>query len=282
VSPSPPDQALFHIIPVPLEKSVSYGGGTAAGPAAILEASSQLERFTGRNDPSSYGLCTFPDLDCNGEWEDIRPLLAARVGETLEMKKIPVILGGEHTLSWAVVDAVEAIHTKVGVVQFDAHTDLRQSYLGSASSHACVMRRIHETGISICQLGTRSYSREEHDYRLEQEIFFRDSEDLWRNGLEPALPEDFPERVYITFDIDCLDPGLMPASGTPVPGGLNWYQAMWLLEKILATRVCVGFDVVEFAPVPGFHGPSFTAAQLVYNIMGYLAGSGINQRFHQF
>lgn len=273
VVPAMPEAGLFHVIPVPFERSVSYGTGTARGPAAILESSSQLELFTGWNVPAEHGIYTAPEVDCTGSTEEVLGRIAASVRTTLRLKKIPVLLGGEHTVTCGAIAALKEYFTDFGLIQFDAHADLRDSYEGARYSHACVMRRIHEQGIPLYQLGTRSYCLEEHAYRQEHNIAFRDAEEIWRDGHQLHLPDDFPEKVFITFDIDGLDASVMPATGTPVPGGLSWYQAMWLLKQIFASRTCIGFDLVELAPIPGFHGYSFTAAQLVYNMMGYLAES---------
>ena len=279
VPSSPPEKALFHVIPVPFEISVSYGTGTAEGPRAILEASEQLELFTGRSVPAQQGIFTAAPVDCSGSCESTLNNIEEQVAATVALNKIPVVLGGEHTVTCGVIPALRKHYEDFGVIQFDAHADLRDSYEGSPYSHACVMRRIHELGIPIYQLGTRSYSIEEFDYRKEHSIPFRDAEDIWKNGPELLLPHDFPEKVFITFDIDGLDSSVMPATGTPVPGGLNWYQAMWLIEAIMKSRVCIGFDVVELAPIPALHGPSFAAAQLTYAIMGYLTESSLNRSY---
>ncbi|WP_136796140.1 agmatinase [Desulfosediminicola ganghwensis] len=280
VEPSKPEDALFHVLPVPFEESVSYGAGTSAGPAATLEASCQLELLTLDVVPAEYGLYTAPPVDCSGRCEKVLANIERGVDATLGLNKIPVIIGGEHTVTCGVIPALKKHFEDFGVIQFDAHADLRNSYQGSELSHACVMRRIHEQGIPIYQLGTRSYSVEERDYRQEHDIAYRDAEDIWRNGHDLNLPDNFPEKVFITFDIDGLDSALLPATGTPVPGGLSWYQAMWLLEQIMESRVCIGFDMVEFAPIPQLHGNGFTAAQLVYNMMGYLVKSDRNRRYH--
>lgn len=278
VPPSTPEQALFHVIPVPFEHSVSYGTGTAAGPGALLEASSQLELFDGRSIPAEHGIYTAPPVDCSGHCDDVLHRIEQQVKKTLRLNRIPVVLGGEHTVTCGVIPALQEKYPDFGVIQFDAHADLRDSYEGSAYSHACVMRRICEAGIPIYQLGTRSYSHEEHLYRLQHKIPYRNAEDIWRRGPDLQLPPDFPENVYITFDIDGLDSAIMPATGTPVPGGLNWYQAMWLIEAIMQERICIGFDVVELAPIASLHGPSFAAAQLTYNLMGYLSCSTKNRQ----
>ena len=280
VPPSPPDTALFHVIPVPYEESVSYGTGTADGPQAILEASAQLELFDGRLIPADSGIHTAAPVDCSGSPPLVLARIEAAVGRCLAGGKCPIVLGGEHTVTSGAIAALRRVHDRFGVIQFDAHADLRDSYEGSHFSHACVMRRVVEQDIPILQLGTRSYCLEEQLFRRERAIPYYDAEIIWRRGIETVtLPADFPDKVYITFDVDGLDAAVMPATGTPVPGGLSWYQALWLIERIMAARVCVGFDVVEFAPLAGLHGAAFTAAQLTYAIMGYLVGSPLNRHY---
>lgn len=283
VIPAPPAEALFHVIPVPYEESVSYGTGTQEGPEAILAASAQLELFDGRSIPAEYGIYTAPPVNCAASCPEVLAGIESAVTDCLALGRIPVVLGGEHTVTNGVVAALRQAYPapgEFGVIQFDAHADLRDSFEGSRYSHACVMRRIAEQGVPILQLGTRSYSLEEQRYRQEQRIPYFDAEEIWSKGVEGvSLPADFPAKVFITFDVDGLDSAVMPATGTPVPGGLGWYQAMWLIEKIMNERICIGFDVVEFAPIAGLHGASFAAAQLTYNLMGYLVGSPLNRQY---
>ncbi len=284
VIPSNPQDALFHIIPVPLEQTVSYKGGTASAPQAIIDASAQLETLTLGMDgviPADYGLYTAPAIDCSGEIEAVLQRIETVVGKSTRQGKIPVLLGGEHSLSQGVIAPLKERYGEFGVVQFDAHADLRKSYGGTIYSHASVMRRFHEAGVPLFQLGTRSYSREEQEYRNahRETICWLDSSELWQNrqnGSEIRLPENFPENIYISFDIDGLDAAVMPATGTPVPGGLQWLQAMDLLAAVCRQGRCIGFDVVEFAPISGQHAWDFTAAQLVYDIMGLIVrGAGL-------
>lgn len=267
VTPSPPDKALFYVIPVPFERTVSYGQGTNLGPAAILEASTQLELLTDGVVPAEHGIYTAAPVDCDGLTESILAQVAAEVSIALQHDCIPVLLGGEHTISRGAVDALQHKYKEFGIVHFDAHADLRYRYEESPDSHACVMRRIHETGVPIYQVGTRSYSLEEQEYRQRHQIGFTDSVTIWKEGINLRLPDSFPDNVYLSFDIDVFDSSVLPATGTPVPGGLNWYQVMWLLERVMGKRTCIGFDVVEFAPQEHMHACSFAAAQLVYNIM---------------
>ncbi len=272
VAPCPPEDALFHVIPVPLEKSVSYGGGTARGPAAILDASVQLETLTLGTVPAENGIYTAAAVNCAGHIGDVLARVGEHVEYALNFDALPVLLGGEHTLSMAVIAPLKKKYGNFGVVQFDAHADLRKEYGGTAFSHAAVMRRFHEQKVPLLQIGTRSYSLEEKDYRLQNKgtIHWLDADRLAQEEQwEVVFPADFPENIYLSLDVDGLDASVMPATGTPVPGGLSWYQAMWLLKSVLSQRRCIGFDVVEFTPLPGQNAWDFTAAQLVYNIMAY-------------
>lgn len=270
IPPSSFQEARIHIIPVEMERSVSYGRGTAAGPRAILEASLQLEAFDGKTIPGQAGMHTHAPLRCIGEnaETDIETIFL-EVDGVVRKGGIPVILGGEHTVTLGVLKAFGAISRNIGVVQFDAHADLRDSYEKTRWSHACVMRRVHEMGLPFVQIGIRSLSQEEDAFRRTHNIRSLDAAALFRGDV-PAeiLPGDFPEEIYITFDVDCFDASIMPATGTPEPGGLTWYQVMDLLEKISAGRKICGCDIVELAPIPGMHAPDFTTAKLVYTLIG--------------
>lgn len=265
-----PADARFHVVPVPYEKTVSYGGGTALGPAAILEASAQLERWDGASDPGAEGIYTWDAIDCTAEPEAVMGAIAGRVADILGRGKLPVVLGGEHTVTWGVMQGyLQAGVRDFGVVQIDAHADLRDEYEGSKLSHACVMRRVVEARIPLFQLGNRAYSQEERAARLKHGVRYLDADQLVPQGISRFdLPEDFPAQVFFTLDIDGIDPSVLPATGTPVPGGLGWYQTLGLFESVARQRRIIGFDVLEFAPIAGFHAFDFAAALLVYKMMG--------------
>jgi agmatinase len=265
-----PEAARFHVLPVPYEKTVSYGGGTAKGPAAILAASGQLERWDGFSDPGSEGIYTWPAIDCRRKPEKVIRSIAGQVAEILHLGKMPVVLGGEHTVTWGVVQGYLAAGARdFGVVQIDAHADLRDRYEGDPLSHASVMRRIVEAGIPLFQLGNRAYSQEERDARARYNVRYIDADRLVPARIDSVgLPDDFPPRVFFTLDVDGIDPAVLPATGTPVPGGLGWYQTLALFESVARQRRIIGFDLLEFAPIAGFHAFDFTAAMLVYKLMG--------------
>ncbi|MCF8126881.1 MAG: agmatinase [Deltaproteobacteria bacterium] len=264
-----PDQALFHVIPVPYEKTVTYGEGTKKGPSAILTASQQLELYDGFGIPGEKGIYTEAPHNCSGSPDTVLDSLAARVKAIVAQKKIPVVLGGEHTVTSGALMGVVSALGPVGVIQFDAHGDLRDRYEGSRHNHACTMRRVLDQGHTLFQMGVRSLSPKEVQYRRDQAIAHLDAVDLNRGGIpERMLPEDFPENIYITIDVDCLDPSIMPSTGTPEPGGVTWYQMIDALKEIVMGKRVVGFDVVELAPIPGFHAPDYAIARLVYQLMG--------------
>ena len=307
----PADECRFQVIPVPFEATVSYGGGTALGPEAILEASSQLEVWTGRAVPSRHGIYTWPAVDCTGQVEEVldrieqavhtalvqgpqtekypvpkpepMPETASGLSSGIAAKKpllppakpvVPVVLGGEHTVSLGVLRALKNCYGSFGVIHFDAHADLRDSYEGTPYSHACVMRRaVQDLDLPLYQIGVRSLSPEEELYRRAQNIQHLDARTAQFPGFPSpfGLPDGFPGNVFLSFDVDALDSSLMPATGTPEPGGLLWWDALELVERSLKGRCCLGFDVVELAPAPSLHSPTYTAARLVHEIMGIIA-----------
>jgi agmatinase len=270
------EDARFHVLPVPYEKTVSYGLGTARGPAAILEASGQLERWDGYSDPGAEGIYTWDAINCSGPAEAVIESIAQGVAKILRLGKFPVVLGGEHTVTWGVIRGyLDAGSRDFGVVQIDAHADLRDEYEGEKLSHACVMRRIVEAGIPLFQLGNRAYSQEERAARAAYNVRYADADELVPRGINAiTLPEDFPARVFFTLDVDGIDPTVLPATGTPVPGGLGWYQTLALFESVARQRAIIGFDILEFAPIAGFHAYDFTAALLTYRLMGIVQRSG--------
>ncbi|SKA79341.1 agmatinase [Desulfobaculum bizertense DSM 18034] len=272
LAPGAPEDARFHVIPVPYEKTVSYGGGTQHGPAALLEASDQLELWNGFSVPAEHGIYTQPFVDCSGDAESVLSRIQVAVRAALDVGGLPILLGGEHTVTLGALRELHAEHGEFGIIQFDAHADLRDEYEGSKLSHACVMRRaVSDLGLPLFQLGVRALCEEEEQFRVEHGIPHHDGWDIGVNGISHvSLPEVFPKKVYVTFDVDGLDASIMPATGTPVPGGIQWYQALQLLQALLAGRQCIGADVVELAPISGLHYCEFTAAQLCYNIMGFM------------
>ena len=257
--------AKFQVVPCPMEKTVSYGKGTANGPSALIEASQELERSS----ICEHGIFTHQPIDCTVP----HTICLAKLGRVTEQiaanNKLPVILGGEHSLTWAAVRGIsKQFQQKIGIIQFDAHADLRDCYEGNEHSHASVMRLLVQEGHRLASFGVRAMCEEERVFRQQNNVFYKDGEELVRGNLSSiVLPEDFPELVYLTFDLDGLDPSILPAVGTPVPGGLGYYQSIDLVESALHGRKCVGMDMVELAPVHGDLVSPFTAASRLQKLL---------------
>ena len=267
------DSALFHIIPCGLEKTVSYGSGTAHGPQAIIEASHQLERLYEGAEPCQKGIFTRPEIDCTGDIKSCLAQLEAAVYEAVSGQHVPIILGGEHSLTYgAMMGVLKAVTGPVGIIQIDAHADLRKAYQGQPHSHASVMHLLAQKNVPIFQLGVRALCREEADRRAEYNIEYIDAAELVRGQISQInLPDSFPEQIYISFDLDGLDPSIMAATGTPVAGGLGFYQVLDLLASATCARTIIGADIVELAPHPAHTYCDFTAAQICYALMGLAA-----------
>jgi agmatinase len=259
------DFARFQIIPCPMEKTVSYGSGTALGPDALLEASQELERSSLCED----GIFTHPPIDCSVAHSDCLAELQFTTQRITSKNKLPVTLGGEHSLTWAAIRGISnQLQQKVGIIQIDAHADLRKSYGGNDHSHASVMNLLVEENYPLASFGVRAICEEEKAFRLKNNIFFMDGEELVRKNISSVvLPEDFPEWVYLSFDLDGLDPSIMPGVGTPVPGGLGYYQSIDIVKSALAGKKCVGIDMVELAPSAGELVSPFTAASILQRIL---------------
>lgn len=258
------------VLPVPYDFSTSYQGGTRWGPRAILEASRNMEVWDDElGAVYRCGIHTLDELEPTALGPEVMcERVESAVGWILDRGKLPAILGGEHSITAGAVRAVQRRHPKLSVLQLDAHADMRDEYLDSRFSHACVMRRIRET-CPAASVGIRSMSEEEAEH-LE-----RHPAAIWSPRRFRALRGDFgpildalTDEVFVTFDVDALDPAIMPATGTPEPGGLDWYEAVDLLAAVAKRARIVGFDVVELAPIPGQVASDFLTARLVYRLIG--------------
>jgi agmatinase len=266
------DTARVLIWPVPYEKTVSYGGGTGEGPAAIIEASRYVETYDEELDsePCNIGIHTLPPLDASLPPDEMMPALQQETQALLGTGKFICMLGGEHSITGPVVRAYHEKFPKLSVLQIDAHADLRESYEGSPHSHASAMRRVVEVCPAV-QVGIRSLSLEEARAipTLPTRIFY--AKDIagrmdWFDEAVDSLTED----VYLTIDVDGLDPSLVPSTGTPEPGGLGWYEVLGLIRTLAAKRNVVGMDMVELCRSAVGNAPSFLAAKLVYKTLGYI------------
>lgn len=266
------------VLPVPFERTVSYGRGTANGPAAILRASQSMETWDDElgGETCEVGIATLPSfLPESFELGAAMAELEAECACHLEAGKLLLTLGGEHSLTIAPVRAAKRIHGEIGVVQFDAHADLRDEYEGTPYSHASVMRRVADEDLPSLPIGIRSLSRPEAEFAMEAGIPIVWGSEL--DGLEERLDDllaTLPDQVYLTFDIDYFDPSLVPATGTPEPGGGLWYPTLRLLSRIFEAKRVVAMDVVELAPIGGQPASDFLAARLAYKAIGYWVRGG--------
>jgi agmatinase len=278
-----PERAKAVVIPFGIEASVSYGSGTAKGPAAILAASQQLELFDEelwREPYRDYGIATIREPAIAGTVEAALTDLAQTVEAVLDAGRFPFVIGGEHSLTAGAIRPFAASYHDLVVLQFDAHADLRDGYLGERYSHAAAMRRVldHEN-VTLVSVGIRAFSQGEADWwerhRHRAHIHWAKDQAKW--DIEEIVAPLRGRPIYVTYDIDALDAAAMPATGTPTPGGMNYWQSLAILKRAAAVGRIVGGDLVELAPMPGLHAADFTAAALCYKIMSY-ALSGTEPR----
>lgn len=259
------------ILPVAYDSTTSYRAGSREGPSAIIQASRFMEYYDPEfeSDFTVLGISTMPMLCAVMQGpEHMVDRIKEIVSPIIQDQKYVVLLGGEHTLSIGMAKAFYDFFPDMAVLQIDAHLDLRDTYKGTNYNHACTMRRIIEF-CPVVQVGIRSVCREEQEFvkanKLHPHYIWRMRKDArWLDNIVNSLPK----HVYITIDLDGLDPSIMPAVGTPEPDGLLWHQLFDLLSKIALTRRIVGFDVVELCPIPGFISPDYIASKLVYRMIG--------------
>lgn len=262
------------ILPIPYEATTSWGAGTRGGPSAIIEASKYVEWYDEELDrePHEVGIYTTPAIDLSlAGPESAVAELRALYDDLLEAAgdRFVIGLGGEHAISSAPATAwVDRLAGDVSILQFDAHTDLRDSYHGTAWNHACVMRRVLERTSNIVSVGIRALTIEERAVIRDHDLTVVFAHEMREPGWVDRALDALGENVYITFDVDFFDPSLMPATGTPEPGGGDWWDAIDLLSAVFRERNVVGADVVELAPRRGEEASAFTAAKLVYKMIG--------------
>jgi len=268
------DASKVVVLPVPYDLTTSYQAGARRGPSAMIEASGQLELYDDEleTEPYQVGIHTLAPLESVVSGPDaMAQRVAGSVKHILEAQKFPIVLGGDHSVTHGVIQAIKGRYARFSVLQLDAHADLRDRYQDSKWSHATVGRRISEHA-RLVQLGIRSFSIEEAAYLKRTDANVTSvSAKTWHQdskAVDVAL-ENLEDPVYITIDLDVFDPAIMPATGTPEPGGLHWYQALAVLKQVFSKHTVIGCDVVELAPVPGMVAPDFLAAKLVYKLIGY-------------
>ncbi|MCM8822455.1 MAG: agmatinase [Candidatus Omnitrophica bacterium] len=267
--------ARFVILPVPYEATVSFKPGTRFGPESILLSSRYMELYDEETDsePWRNGIITLPEIvqeiDSAGK---MMKKISSIAKKMIEKDKFIFTLGGEHSISFPVVKEYKKKYPNLKVIHFDAHADLRNEYEGSGSSHACVMRRISELGCEIFSFGIRSISKEEKNVLPELKNVHINFAHICRNQTLIDKAGSIPEGdYYISIDIDCFDPSVVPDTGTVEPGGLTWYEATGFLKKFIAGHRVVGADLVELSPSNHYCASSFMAAKLIYKIIAYIS-----------
>ena len=263
------------VVPFGLEKTVSYGGGTKYGPSEIIKASHQVELYDEYLNCEPYkkiGIKTLKPFKIKNRIDEALNQIE-KINEYLLNKNLfPMVLGGEHSITPGCIRPFVKKYKKLMIVQFDAHADLRDSYNNEKYSHASAMRRcLDYNNVSLLSLGIRNISKDEipflkkNSHRIN--IFWAKDKHKWRlDKLKKILKN---KNVYLTFDVDSFDSGIMPATGTPEPGGLFWYETLNLLKYIFKSSNVVGADINELAPIKGFESYNFLVAKLVYKILSY-------------
>lgn len=270
------------ILPIPFEATTTYRRGCENGPDAILEASQQVEYYDDEHDRELWpvGIYTHAAIADTRNHQtvsstDMLQVTQATVAQLVSDGKFVISLGGEHSITTGIVEAYRQHYPNepFTVVQIDAHGDLRNEYEGSIHNHACVMRRIVDMGLPTVQIGIRSICKEEADLIRDKHLTVLRAREiaLQPNWMERALTAIKTDKVFLTIDLDGIDPTLMPGVGTPEPGGLHWFALLTFLEQVFAQHDVIGADVMELAPITDSVVSEFTAAKLVYKLIGYQA-----------
>ncbi len=266
-------QARFHILPIPYDATTSYSSGTAAGPDAIIAASQQVELFDEHllSEFHQAGIHTLAPLSCRGSLEAVHQEIYEAARDSVQKGKFLLGLGGEHAVSGPLIRAYKENYPNLSVLQIDAHADLRDTYHDTPLSHACIMRRVFDMGIPFIGVGIRSFCGEQYRFMQEHKIRWLPPATVREHPLNAVATvlEALGDQVYITFDIDGLDPAAAPGTGTPEPGGLFWEETMILLEAVGRKKQIVGADIVEVMPLPDNHVTEFTAARLACKLIAF-------------
>lgn len=262
------------ILPVPYDETSTWMKGSDKGPEAILEASVNLEFYDVETSSEAHlaGIHTVQSITVKDTPENLVEAVRQRILSLLRDDKFPVIIGGNHTVPIGAFQAYSEVYEDLTILQLDAHADLRPEYEGSPLNHACAMARARECA-PIVQVGIRSMSKDEVPYLQEDRMFF--SHNLYNDKtLYTKALEKLSANVYLTIDLDVFDPSLMPSTGTPEPGGPDYFELMHFLRDVIATRNLVGFDVVELCPSGTNKAPDFIASKIIYQLLSYRFSTG--------
>jgi len=272
-APNRPEGSRFAVVAVPYERTTSYGQGTASGPAAVLEASAQLELWDEelRRETWKLGVYTAPAVNCKGAESAVFARIEAAARNFAGKKAVPFFIGGEHSITQALYKPFREKYPGLSVLHFDAHADLRETYRGSRRSHACALYPASRD-CRVVQFGIRSAGPDEAPRMNSGNVstFFAHDR-IPAKTLARKIMDALTDTVYITLDVDGFDPAVMPGTGTPQPGGLSWYEALDVLRPVCLAKKIVAVDVVETSPLKGSAISEFTTAKLIYRLMGYLS-----------
>jgi agmatinase len=269
------DAARVLILPVSYEGTVSYGTGTGRGAMAIVDASRNMELYEEETDSEAYkvGIHTLPEFEPRPDPESMMTELYEYSKELLRSNKFVCMLGGEHSVSAPIIKAHAEKFHNLSVLQIDAHADLRDTYDGTPHSHASIMARVvKDMRIPSVQVGIRSISADEARLLgtgVPTKIYWARDVVGKMDWIDEAL-ENLTENVYLTIDIDGLDPSLVPTTGTPEPGGLGWYETLTLIRKLAEKKRIVGMDLVEYSYFENYDSPAFLCSKLVYKSLAYI------------
>lgn len=255
--------------PVPYDGTSTWGKGADRGFDEFIVASENMEVYDIETDSEVYrrGIHLLPELKGFASPEDMYEAVYRRTTELLASGKFLTFFGGEHSISIGIIEAFREHYPDITVLQLDAHADLRKEYLGTEFNHACALHKA-SMNTNLVQVGIRSMDSCETEYINKQKCVFADEIARDNAWMEKSLGL-MTDRVYITLDLDVLDPSVMPATGTPEPGGINWYTLISYLKMVFQSREVVGFDIVEFAPVDGLSHPGFLVSKLYYKLLSY-------------
>ena len=266
--------AKIIILPVAYDATVTFKSGAREGPRAIISASRELEYYDEETDYEVYrlGIATLPELlPVTSSPRDMVNKVKAVALSWLSQEKFIVMLGGEHLLTLGMIEAHAVRNKDFSVLHLDAHADLRLEYEGTSYSNACVMRLVWQYA-PVVSAGIRALSKEEAKFIKEQNLSVFYAAEIKRNlpNVIKGILNNLRDRVYLTIDLDCFDPGQMPAVGTPEPGGLDWYEVLAIVKAVAEKKQIIGFDVMELCPQTGLIAPDFLAARLVYKLLSYI------------
>lgn len=272
IDPVKYSNAKIVVLPVPYDSTTSYRTGARDGPRAIITASRHVELYNEElgADISDMGICTLeelePDIDTA---EGMMKRIAKEVGNILDDKKIPLLIGGEHSISIGAQMAIAKKEKEFSVLHFDAHSDSRLEYMGSKYSHACVTARAREICGSCFSVGVRSVEIEGAQKHGKEMLFRKDMHKMAIDEIVEHVCKNTRKKIYLTIDVDVLDSSIMPSTGTPEPDGLTFYELSSILRGVLQRKEIIGMDFTELSPIGGMVGPDFLVAKLIYLSLGY-------------